>query len=98
MKTFKRIWTTLKKYKYYTLTLIILLILSIAAGKIFNIDVGTPALIIFWILYGSIFYAVGWAVYNTWVVDGDKVEAVIVGIFGIAFLTFTIYLIITKVL
>jgi len=96
MKTLKRIWEALKKYKYYTITLIVLLVLGITAGKLFNIDVGILPLIIFSLLGGSVLLAVFAGIRNTWVFDGKKVEAIVVGIIAIAFVVFSTWLIITK--
>lgn len=96
MKTLKRIWETIKKYKFYTITLIVLLVLGITAGKVFNIDVGTPNLIIFSLLIGSLLLAIFAGIRNTWVVDDDKADAILFGTVAVAVIGSITYLLITK--
>lgn len=91
----KKILNKLKQFKYYRVSLIALLLITIAAGYFLKLSIaGSIALGIFstLIILALIRFFIG--IRNTWVIDGLKGEAIFFGVFGIAFVTALIYVII----
>ena len=92
----KTIWNKLKQFKYYRITLITLLAITIAVEYFFKLDIGTLILGIFALLALLAVAAFFIGAINRFK-EGAKVESIIFFVIGLAFVGFSIWLIITKI-
>ena len=91
----KTIWNKLKSFKYYRVTLIALLVITIAVEYFFKLDIGTLILGIFALLALLAVAAFFIGSYNRFK-EGAKAEAIIFFVIGLALAALAIWLIFIK--